>query len=99
MSHWSVHRRSCLRKGAPMFSARRKLADNRLYTADFLEKLGNDLREAGFDRICVKLPHNLVGMDNHEISLEEFIKRQRNYPSIILYSESTDRREILKILF
>ena len=38
-----------------MFSARRRLPDNRLYTADFVEKLGNDLREAEFDALCVKL--------------------------------------------
>jgi len=50
-----------------------------MYTRDNLEKLGNDLHEAGFDRITIKLPHNLVGMENQEIPLKEFLVLQRDF--------------------
>ena len=82
-----------------MFSARRRIPTNRMYTRDNLEKLGNDLHEAGFDIITIKLPHNLVGMENQEIPLKEFLERERNYPAVIFSAASTERRETLKVLF
>ncbi|MCC6602783.1 MAG: hypothetical protein IT327_06215 [Anaerolineae bacterium] len=57
------------------------------------------MSEAGFDRITVKLPYNLVGTEKHEIELQEFIERERNYPSIILSAISTERDESIKVLF
>lgn len=82
-----------------MFSARRRLSVNRAYNKTFVEKLGQNLREAEYDSITVKLPHNIVGMEKNEITLEEFLTRERNYPSVILVARSTSRREIIKILF
>jgi len=82
-----------------MFSARTRIPEGRMYTRDNLEKLGNDLLEAGFDKITVKLPHNLVGIENEQVSLREFIERERNYPSVILSAVNTERRETIKVLF
>jgi hypothetical protein len=70
-----------------------------MYSRDNLEKLGNDLHEAGFDKISVKLPHNLVGIESQEVPLQEFIERERNYPAVIFSAVSTERRETVKILF
>jgi hypothetical protein len=64
-----------------------------------LERLTSSLQDAGFDRIIIKLPHNLVGMENQEVSLNEFLERERNYPSVILIAMNTERRETIKILF
>jgi len=82
-----------------MFSARRRIPGNRVYDKGFLEKLGKDLSEAGFDDITIKLPHNLVGMEQSEIPFKEFVERERNYPSVILCATSTTKRETLKVLF
>ena len=82
-----------------MFSARRGIPTNREYDKGFLEKLGKDLSEAGFDDIRIKLPHNLVGMEQNEISFKEFVERERNYPSVILCARSAAKSETLKVLF
>ena len=82
-----------------MFSARRGIPTNRLYDKAYLEKLGKDLSEAGFDDITIKLPHNLVGIEQSEIPLKEFVDRERNYPSVILCATSTAKSETFKVLF
>jgi len=82
-----------------MFSARRRIPTNRVYDKAYLEKLGKDLSEAGFDDMTIKLPHNLVGIEQSEISFKEFVERERNYPSVILCARSTAKSETLKVLF
>ena len=82
-----------------MFSARRRIPGTRLYDKDFLDQLGRDLGEAGFDQITVKLPYNLVGTDQHEISLGSFLERERNYPAVILLARRSGQEEAVKALF
>jgi hypothetical protein len=82
-----------------VFTARRTIPSNRVYSKENLQQLGSDLREAGFERLTVKLPHNLVGAENHEVLLEVFLERGRNYPAMILVAQSVERRETIKFLF
>jgi hypothetical protein len=82
-----------------MFSRRRSLSGARTYTREFFEKLLADLKEGGFPNLVVKLPHNLVGMDNSTLSPDEFLRRERNYASLILVAQSVRSDETLKILF
>jgi len=82
-----------------MFSLRRRIKRTKIYDKDFLETLSRDLSSAGFSSITIKLPHNLVGMENHEISFDEFIQRERNYPSLIFVAYNSERNETIKVLF
>jgi len=81
-----------------MFTARRAIPSNRIYSRDTLEKLGLDLRDAGFDEITVKLPRNLV-QGERQVPLEDFMERERNYPAVIVSAASTERHEAIKFLF
>jgi hypothetical protein len=49
-----------------MFS-KRKVLPSRRWDRAFIVELSSDLSRAGFSNIVVKLPHNLVGMDESEI--------------------------------
>lgn len=82
-----------------MFSLRQSIHRNCVYDRRFFDKFTNDLISAGFKKIHIKLPHNLAGMENQEQELEEFLKRERNYPSLILVAEDTNRNETIKVLF
>ncbi len=82
-----------------MFSRRRSLSGARKYTREFFEKLLADLKDGGFPNLVIKLPHNLVGMDNSTVSPDDLLRRERNYASLILVAQSPETDETLKILF
>lgn len=84
-----------------MFTRRRYLDRRRHYTREFLESLASRLTEAGFDVITVVLPHNYPSVDpkNSELSLSDFLQRERNYAAVIFKASSASKKETLKILF
>jgi len=82
-----------------MFSRRKQLSSSRKYTREFFQTLLTDLRSAGFTQSEVKLPFNQTGVEESTISPEEFLKRERNYPALILVAREPKREETLKILF
>ncbi len=82
-----------------MFSRRRDLDGSRRYGREFFEALVNDLSRAGFKDIRIRLPHNLVGLDNSLIAPDELLRRERNYPASILIATHPENTETLKVLF
>lgn len=82
-----------------MFSLRQRISNNRYYDRRFFDVFVKDLFNAGFDKILIKLPHNIVGMNDQEQALEEFLERERNYPSLIVVAENPTRNETIKVLF
>ena len=83
----------------PVFSRRRTLDGSRRYTREFFQALQKDLGTAGFTQLEIILPHNVVNLEESVISPEELLKRDRNYPALILRAHAKDRGETLKILF
>lgn len=84
-----------------MFARRRVLGRRTKYTRSFFETFVKRLEEAGFDNISVILPHNYTSVDPKKscVSIEEFLKRDRNFAAIILQAQSTSRNELMKVLF
>jgi hypothetical protein len=82
-----------------MFTARKRLKGNRLYSREFLVSFSEDLKRAGFTEIYIKLPHNIVGTENNKISLDDFLNKERNFPSLIFESINPTNNEEIKILF
>lgn len=82
-----------------MFNKRGILGGSRKYSREFFQTLCNDLTQSGFDDIKILLPHNIVKLENSIITVDELLKRERNYPSLILKAISTSRNETFKILF
>jgi hypothetical protein len=82
-----------------MFSLRQGINKNRVYDKRFFDVFINDLIRAGFEKIRIKLPHNLVGMEKQEQGLEEFLNRERNYPSLIVVAKNPTSNETIKVLF
>ena len=84
-----------------MFSRRRNLDRRRKYSKDFLLSLVQQLTEAGFCEISIVLPHNYETVDpkNSVVSVEDFIKRERNYAAIIVVARAKEKEEVLKVLF
>lgn len=82
-----------------MFSKRASLNGSRKYSREFFEKLCSDLTQSGFDQLNILLPHNIVKIGDALITVDEFLKRERNYPALILIAKSTRLDETLKVLF
>ena len=84
-----------------MFTRRKALDRRRLYTREYFQSLVQQLSDAGFDSIKVILPHNYPSVDteNSAVSIDEFLERGRNFAAIILTAESTEKSELLKVLF
>ena len=83
-----------------MFSRRRRLAKEREYKREFFESLVTDLSRAGLSQLVVKLPHNRLAKDEPwEISISELLKRERNYPALVLQASNPQKSEVMKILF
>jgi len=84
-----------------MFARRRVLDSRRQYTRPFFEAFVQKLKEAGFDELSVVLPHNYESVDprNSIVTLEDYLKRERNFAAIILKARSSSRDELMKVLF
>lgn len=82
-----------------MFSQRAALHRARKYSREFFEGFVRDLQSAGFESVDILLPHNVAGMADSIISVDELLRRERNYPSLILRARATARNETLKVLF
>lgn len=82
-----------------MFSRRKSFPQAYKFDKKFLESLANDLINAGFDNVKIKLPHNLVEKKEDEISIGAFLERERNYPSVILQANKNGSKDTVKILF
>lgn len=83
-----------------MIYTRRRALDSRTkYTKEFLDSLVSSLQGCGFTIFNIKLPHNIVGTANCEISYKELITRERNYPSLIFVAKNEEKNEVVKILF
>lgn len=82
-----------------MFSKRKSFLQGYKFNKEFLEKLVNDFITSGFKQITVKLPHNLIKDGKDEIEIQDFVNRERNYPSVILVAKNQQNNEIIKILF
>lgn len=82
-----------------MFIRRKALSGRTKYDKNFVIALRDKLLEAKLDTITIKIPHN-YSKDNEEseISIDEFLNRERNYPSIILRATNNNKEEV-KILF
>ena len=66
---------------------------------DNLVILVEELKKCGFSEFKVKLPYNKIeDISKHELSLEEFLKRDRNYAATILSCTRNDKEQI-KFLF
>ena len=82
-----------------MFNRRGRLHGGLKYSRDFFERFVGDLQRAEFKQITILLPHSHVPLEEAEISVEELLQRERNYPALILVAKAPDRRETLKVLF
>ncbi len=84
-----------------MFSRRRSLDRRRKYSKEFFLSLLQHLSEAEFSEISIVLPHNYETVDPKKsvVSVEDFIKRERNYAAIIVVARAKEKNEILKVLF
>lgn len=81
-----------------MFSRRLQYKSNNKFNRAFFEKLVSDLAAAGFDEIDIKLPYK-AGEKSEKLSSSDFLKRERNYPSLILSAHDSKHQDELKILF
>jgi hypothetical protein len=82
-----------------VFSKRTTLHKGRKYTREFFEKLVADLHLAGFNDVDILLPHNIVQLSDAKISVDELLKRERNYAALILSAHNALTQDTLKILF
>lgn len=82
-----------------MFSKRKEFSQHYKFDSKFINKFTSDLVESGFNSVSIKLPHNLIDDGKDEIKIEEFINRERNYPSVILVAKNESKNEIIKVLF
>ena len=84
-----------------MFVRRRRLDRRRKYTREFLESFVGQLREAGFQKVSVILPHNYQSVDpkHSEEDFNAFLDRGRNFAAVILKAVDESRHETLKVLF
>lgn len=82
-----------------MFNKRKTFSGSRGFSREFFETFLADLERARFDHVEVMLPHNLVGIDEHLITGQEFLDRERNYPAVIVRAKDSQKQETLKVLF
>jgi hypothetical protein len=82
-----------------MFTKRGVLDGSRKYTREYFITLCSDLINSGFSDIKILLPHNIEKLEESKITVEELLKRDRNYPALILIAKSKTKKETLKILF
>lgn len=80
-----------------MFTSRRALYPGRYYDRFFLKELVLCLQQAGYSDIKIKLPNNMK-LPETELSVDEFIEKERNYRSQIIVAKNGDNGDVLKIL-
>ncbi len=83
-----------------MFTKRKSFPSYRRYDKEFLKAFVADLNLAGFKSIYFVLPHNLLNDQASDVvTYEDFLARDRNYPSIILVAKNESLKETIKVLF
>ena len=97
-----------------MFSIRKRLGAARHWDRSFLSQLAVNLDDAGFTELSVKLPVNLATIAketfpaqqriedellNREVTFQEFLDTERNYPAVIFVAINEARNETMKVLF
>lgn len=80
-----------------MFSSRKTLYPGRCYDKPFLNEIVLCLQHSGYSDIKIKLPNNMK-LPETELSVDEFIEKDRNYRSQIIVAKNGDNGDILKIL-
>jgi hypothetical protein len=87
--------------GVTMFTRRKSINKRAKFNRPFFETFVQRLKDAGFDKISVILPHNYPSVDPKEscVSVEEYLRRDRNFAAIILQAQSTLNNELMKVLF
>jgi hypothetical protein len=96
-----------------MFSRRRSLPSGHTWDRTILTSFAADLSKGGFHQITIKLPIDLdtilddeltqeqliTELQAREISIDEFLNRERNYRAVILVAKSKTTNETIKVLF
>ena len=80
-----------------MFSSRKTLYPGRFYDRFFLKEFLLCLQQSGYSDIKIKLPNNMK-LPETELSIDEFIEKDRNYRSQIIVAKNGNNGDILKIL-
>lgn len=80
-----------------MFTSRKTLYPGRYYDRFFLRELVQSLQQSGYSDIKIKLPNNMKLLET-ELSVDEFIEKDRNYRSQIIVAKNGDNGDVLKIL-
>lgn len=96
-----------------MFSKRNALPGSQKWNREFFLSFTTDLHDGGFTDIKVKLPINILmvvadeltedqiksHIQDRELTLQQFLDKERNYPAMIFIAKNPDTKEIIKILF
>lgn len=81
-----------------MFIRRRTVSINTVLTTEYIISLRTSFQNAGLKEFAIKIPHNYIKEGaKSELSLEEFLTLNRNFPSIIILARSTNN-ELIKLL-
>ena len=80
-----------------MFSSRKTLYPGRYYDSAFLKDFARCLQQSGYSDIHILLPNNMK-LESTELSIDEFIEKDRNYRSQIIVAKNNENGDILKIL-
>ncbi len=83
-----------------LYSKRKSFSRSIKFNKAFLESFKNALAAGGFSQVVFRLPHNILSeKENDVISYDDFLKRERNYPSVILIAINPKTDETVKVLF
>lgn len=75
-----------------LYSKRKSFSRSIKFDKAFLESFKNALEAGGFSEVIFRLPHNILGeKENDVIGYDDFLKRERNYPSVILIAINPKR--------
>lgn len=80
-----------------MFTSRKTLYPGRYYDSFFLKEFLLCLQQSGYSDIIIKLPNNMK-LPETELTVDEFIEKDRNYRSQIIVAKNDDNGDVLKIL-
>lgn len=80
-----------------MFTSRKTLYPGRYYDTAFLKGFLVCLNQSGYSDIHILLPNNMK-LAKTDLTIDEFIEKDRNYRSQIIVAKNIDNGDILKIL-